>query len=143
MSSKNGIHDHPRPIPVLDESQLTRLFETARRARKSLPKLADQLLEGINRADFKSTRDIPSDVVRVGSWVRYRDDETGATNLIQIVYPEAADLTQRRISVLTPVGAALLGLSAGQEIAWMMSDGRTKRLAVLDVKQVRDPPIAH
>ena len=139
MSSKNRFHEDPRPVPVLDESQLGRLFDTARRARESLPGLADQLLEELARADLKAPRDIPKNVVRVGSWVRYRDDETGATNLIQIVYPEAADLAQRRISVLTPVGAALLGLSAGQEIAWEMGDGHIKRLAVIEVRQDSNP----
>jgi regulator of nucleoside diphosphate kinase len=138
MSLRTRIPADPRPVPILDEHQVSRLLETARRASQSAPRLADQLFEEIERADLKAARDIPAGVVRMGSWITYRDEDNGAMNDIQLVYPEAADLKQHRISVVTPVGAALLGLSAGQEIGWVMSEGRIKRLTVIDVRQVRN-----
>jgi regulator of nucleoside diphosphate kinase len=55
---------------------------------------------------------------------------------VRIVAPEDADIESRRISVLTPVGAALLGLTVGQQISWEMPD---KRAAVLEVLAVRQP----
>ena len=55
---------------------------------------------------------------------------------MRIVAPEDADIEQRRISVLTPVGAALLGLTVGQKISWPMPD---KSVAVLEVIEVLQP----
>jgi len=59
--------------------------------------------------------DLPG-VVRMGSQVRYCDDKTGETRDVVLVYPHEADITLKRVSVLTPVGAALIGLSVGQAI---------------------------
>jgi len=59
--------------------------------------------------------DLPG-VVRMGSQVRYCDDKTGETRDVVLVYPHEADITLKRVSVLTPVGAALIGMSVGQAI---------------------------
>jgi len=73
-------------------------------------------------------------VVTLGSEVTFREHDR--TRTVQIVAPEDADIERRRISVLTPVGAALLGLGVGQKISWDMPD---KRVAVLEVLAVRQP----
>ncbi|MGD9965433.1 MAG: GreA/GreB family elongation factor [Hyphomonadaceae bacterium] len=57
---------------------------------------------------------------------RYRD--------YALVYPRAADFAQHKISVLTPVGAMLLGLAEGQAIEWTSEDGVTHRIALEQVK---------
>jgi regulator of nucleoside diphosphate kinase len=64
------------------------------------------------------------------SRVRYLDETTGTRREIQIVFPEQVDLAEGKVSVLAPVGAALLGLSAHQTIEWMFPDGRSHRLRV-------------
>lgn len=69
MSLRTRIPADPRPVPILDEHQVSRLLETARRASQSAPRLADQLFEEIERADLKAARDIPAGVVRMGSWI--------------------------------------------------------------------------
>ena len=138
MISKGSAYDDVRPIPIVDESHYSRLLELALSARKSLPGLADRLLEEVERAEVKVSSEIPAGVVRIGSWVTYGDEGIGASNTIQLVYPDAADVNLRRISVLTPDGAALLGLSVGQSIEWEMNDGRRKKLTVLDVLQDQD-----
>ena len=73
--------------------------------------------------------------VRMGSEVAFRDDTTGKVQAVSLVYPGEADIGRGRISVLTPVGAALLGLSKGQSIDWSTRTGTAKRLTVLDVRE--------
>lgn len=72
---------------------------------------------------------IPREVVTMHSWVRYVDETSGHRREIQIVYPAEADVTQGKISVLAPVGAALVGLAVGQAIEWNFPGG-TRRLRV-------------
>jgi regulator of nucleoside diphosphate kinase len=84
----------------------------------------------LERAIVVARDAIPPDVVTMYSIVRYRDVHAGVTREIQIVYPEESDLAGGKISVLAPVGAALLGLAAGQSIDWPFPGGETRRLIV-------------
>jgi regulator of nucleoside diphosphate kinase len=70
-------------------------------------------------------------VVRMGSKVTYRDDGTGAARDVVLVYPHEANIELGRISILTPVGAALIGLSVGQRIAFQTPGSGTKSITVL------------
>jgi regulator of nucleoside diphosphate kinase len=121
-----------RPKLIIDERLYPRLLALAERARAQSPELADRLLEEIERADLRAV--VPDDVVTLGSEVTFRHGDRIET--VQIVAPEEADIEQRRISVLTPVGAALLGLAVGQRIDWELPD---QRAAVLEVIAVRQP----
>jgi regulator of nucleoside diphosphate kinase len=89
-----------------------------------------QLEEELERATVVPSAAVPETVVTMHSRVRYLDESTGERRDVQIVYPEQADVAAGRISVLAPVGAALLGLSVGQGIEWRFPDGRTRRLRV-------------
>ena len=91
------------------------------------------LLDEIDRAGLLPWGDMPTDVVTMHTHVEYRDDETSAIRRIQLVYPHEADITRGMISVLTLVGAGLIGLSAGQSILWPKQDGRKRSLTVLRV----------
>lgn len=91
------------------------------------------------RAIVVSDEAVPADVVTMDSRVAYTDESTGVSREITLVYPHEADGTQGRVSVLAPVGTALLGLSAGQSIDWQFPDGRRRRLTVNRVVQ-RDGP---
>jgi regulator of nucleoside diphosphate kinase len=71
------------------------------------------------------------------SEVEFRDDVTGQVRTITLVYPKDADMNAGRISVLTPVGAALIGLSAGQSIEWQTPTGGRRSLTVLSVRPPR------
>lgn len=92
---------------------------------------ADDLLYELDRAEIVDDPNVPSDVVRMGSRLRFRTgrDERQVT----LVWPAEADIASRRISVLTPVGTALLGLRAGQSITFRTRDGRPQMLTVLSV----------
>jgi len=75
----------------------------------------------------------------MGSLVRYRDDFTRRIREVRVVYPRDADPAAGRISVLTPVGAALIGLSAGQSMGWRDRRGYVKTLTVLEVQHDIEP----
>ena len=121
-----------KPALIIDAGQYERLLGIAERALKELPGLASGLLEEIERADLRPSDQMPTDVVRIGSVVTY-EDAAGRSQTVRVVAPEQADIDRRWVSVLTPIGAALLGLSVGQRIDWPMADGRIEHLTVVAV----------
>lgn len=108
----------------LTESDFTRVM-----ALQPPPSLRAEL----ERAIVVEADDMPAGVVTMYSHVRYRDEHTGESRHVQIVYPEDADVARGRISVLAPVGAALLGLETGQVIDWKFPAGEVRRLRVEEV----------
>ncbi len=95
--------------------------------------VADELLAEMERARVVPDASLPDDVVRMGSTARYRTN-AGAEQEVTLVYPANADISQGRISVLTPIGTALVGLKTGQSITWVTREGRKNVLTVLDVR---------
>lgn len=93
---------------------------------------ADGLLYELERARVVDDAAVPSDTVRMGATVRYRAGG-GAEREVTLVYPKDADIAAGRISVLTPVGTALLGLRPQQSITWLTRDGRKQLMTVLSV----------
>ncbi|ACO75176.1 nucleoside diphosphate kinase regulator [Laribacter hongkongensis] len=93
---------------------------------------ARQLETELARADVVDPQDMPAGVVTMNSRVRFAD-AAGATREFQLCYPKDMTGSPDQLSVLAPVGAALLGLSAGQAIDWPLPDGGHTRLTVLDV----------
>ena len=89
----------------------------------------------LERAIVIPKESIWPDVVTMGARVSYRDLETDRVREIEIVYPDEADLAKGRISVMAPVGAALIGLSVGHQIDWDFPDGSVHRLVVESVVQ--------
>ncbi|WP_240232483.1 nucleoside diphosphate kinase regulator [Devosia lacusdianchii] len=96
------------------------------------PDQSDKLLYELERARVLDDSEVPSDIVRMGSSVRYRTD-AGVEQQVKLVYPADADIAEGRISVMTPVGTALIGLRAGQSITWRSRDNRRHMLTVLSV----------
>lgn len=118
------------PISVTREDH-DRLADLAAAASDRLPEVADYLSAELVRARIVA-KAAPT-LVTMGSRVSFRDEDSGAVRDVTLVYPKDQDLTEGRLSVLTPVGSALLGLSAGQSIPWRTRDGRWKTLTVVDV----------
>ncbi|MFH1498762.1 MAG: GreA/GreB family elongation factor [Verrucomicrobiota bacterium] len=75
---------------------------------------------------------VPADVVRVGSVFTVRHLDTDEHDTFTLVWPEQADLGRNRLSVLTPLGNAVIGFAAGDEITWQMPRG-TRRLRLESV----------
>jgi regulator of nucleoside diphosphate kinase len=97
------------------------------------PETAEMLAEELERARVIDHGQVPRNIVRMGSDVLFRDDTTREIRSITLVFPGEADIAQNRVSVLTPIGAALIGLRAGQSITWRTRNGEPKRLTVLKV----------
>ena len=91
------------------------------------------LVAELARAQVVPARKVPTNVVAMYSTVEFRDNVSGRTMLVTLVYPHESAGRNRAISVLTPVGAALLGLSEGQSIAYETPDGRCRTLTVVKV----------
>lgn len=97
------------------------------------PELSKMLFDEINRAEIHERDVLPADVVTIGSEVEFLDVDTGATRLVKLVLPGDADIEAGRVSILTPVGAGLIGLRKGQSIDWPCPSGRPRVLRILNV----------
>jgi len=112
-----------RPVVTeMDRERLQRLID-AGGSRHDKARLIE-LQEELDSADTVPTGSVQSDVVRIGSRVGVRDVDTGAPIAFTIVLPGDADATAHRISVLAPVGTALLGYAVGDVVEWSVPGGR-------------------
>jgi regulator of nucleoside diphosphate kinase len=122
------------PIHMIeDEAEL--LADLALSAKRRLPQVSELLLRETSRARVHSAATIPSDVVTMGSFVEFIDEGSGANRTVQLVYPPEADISHGRISILTPVGAGLIGLRQGQSILWPDREGHRRTLVIKRVTQ--------
>ncbi len=88
----------------------------------------------LSRADIVPDNDIPADAVAMGSQVTFVDLDSNEEKTISLVYPNEADVTQMKISILSPVGSALIGLRIGGNIDWPVPEGKVRRLKVISVQ---------
>lgn len=112
-----------------DHDRLTGLAQTA---LDRVPDMAEDLLAEMDRATI--TDPVPENVIRMGSSVTFRSG--GEAKRITLVYPGQADIAENKISVLTPLGTALIGLAAGQTVVWVARDGKER---VLEIAAVEPP----
>ena len=134
MAHKVTTRDAQDPPIVLDAAWTERLEALAAVAmRGPAAELGDRLMREVARATVLPSAEMPSDVVSIGSEVRFRDETTGREQTVTVVLPENADIARGRVSVLTPIGAALIGLAAGASIGWETREGETRRLSVVAV----------
>jgi regulator of nucleoside diphosphate kinase len=125
---------HADPPVVLDATFVGSLHSLALAAMARSPDVADRLLNELERATVLPSRDVPPTVVNIGSEVTFRDEATGREQTVILVLPSDADISERRVSVVTPIGAALIGLTEGASIGWETRTGETRRLTVKSVK---------
>jgi regulator of nucleoside diphosphate kinase len=92
----------------------------------------DRLEEELDRAEIVTPQRIPHDVITMRSRVRLRDVVSGQEMVYSLVFPNEADLNQGRISVLAPIGTAMLGYQVGEIIEWDVPAG-LKRFKVEEV----------
>ncbi len=112
--------------PIVSSADYARLRQYA---------LNDDLAEELDRAIVVHKEQVPEDVVTMHARCIYLDERLGTQREIELVYPYEADPATGKVSVLTPVGSALIGLRVGQEIAWDFPDGSVRRLKVAGVTQ--------
>ena len=131
-----NVHAFPySPALVLSETDAERLSALALRAIDAQPVVAGLLLAEIERAEVRPDPQTPDKAVGMGATVQFLDEVSGRRRTVELVYPQDADIAADRISVLTPIGAGLIGLSEGQTIAWPDRDGHTRLLRILEVRR--------
>lgn len=97
------------------------------------PAAAEGLEEEISRAVVLPESEVPEDVVSMDSLVRVRDLDSGIEHDYQLVFPHEANAGEGRISVLAPLGAALIGLRANDVYEFIAPNERLKRFQVLSI----------
>jgi regulator of nucleoside diphosphate kinase len=90
----------------------------------------------LSRAVVVPEDQVPPNVVRMNTRVVYLDESNGISREVELVFPEDVDLDVGKISVLSPVGSALLGLEEGQTIDWSFPNDPSRRLRVMSVAKV-------
>ncbi|WP_342733381.1 nucleoside diphosphate kinase regulator [Bradyrhizobium sp. B117] len=135
MSKTNGRSKPDIALPPLTviEDEARRLNALASSSATFFPRVAHFLAQEMERARVVADHSELRGVVRMGSQVRFCDDRTGEVRDVVLVYPHEADITLKRVSVLTPVGAALIGLSVGQTIEFQTPGHDKRSLTVLGV----------
>ncbi|WP_326490808.1 nucleoside diphosphate kinase regulator [Shewanella chilikensis] len=117
-------------ISEVDMDRLERLLE-------SLPANAfpgHQALEAeLERAEIRSSKEMPDNVVTMNSEVRFRMSSSNEEFTLRLVYPKDADGSAGKISILAPVGGALLGLAQGDEIEWPGPGGGMVKVRIEEI----------
>jgi regulator of nucleoside diphosphate kinase len=132
MADRSHLELPPIAMTASDRARLGRL---AQAALERFPEAAEFLAREVERASVVADGEAPERLVRMGSQVEFRDDATGLVREVHLVYPEQADVSAAQISILTPVGAALIGLTDGQCIAFQTPNGEQRSLTVLAVRK--------
>jgi regulator of nucleoside diphosphate kinase len=118
------------PEIYLTQNDMDRLLELVEAyPGKRFEKLENELL----RAAVVPREEIPDDVVTMNSRVLFENETTGERREVTLVYPGNANIDAGRISVLAPIGTALLGLRVGQSIEWELPSGEKQRYRVVTV----------
>ena len=125
---------HPNRIIITagDLERLQTVLDQHSGGRNS--ELAELLEQELARAEIREVA--PPDVVTMNSTVIFDDEETGERREATLCYPHQADPAEGRVSILAPVGSALIGLSVGQSIQWRVPGGLRRYRIV----SVRPPP---
>jgi regulator of nucleoside diphosphate kinase len=120
-------------ITEADYGRLQRLIESSRDFRHRDAEHLEALEQELERATIAKATDVPPDVVTMNSRVRVKDLNNGREFVYQIVFPKDADVAKNRISVLAPIGTALLGYRAATTVEWQVPSG-IRRLRIVDVE---------
>jgi regulator of nucleoside diphosphate kinase len=97
-----------------------------------------KLSEELKKAKIVDAEDFPNDVVRLDSTVVIKDLQTNREMTITIVLPQKADIKQKKVSVLAPIGTALIGFGKGQKVSWEVPSGK-KDFKIMEVSNLNLP----
>jgi regulator of nucleoside diphosphate kinase len=120
-----------------DHERLTKLIDIARaREGDANREYLNRLEEELDRAEVVQQSDIPADVITMRSTVRLKDLDTSEEMIYRLVFPSEANYDSGKISVLAPIGTAMLGYRRGDMIEWQVPSGIRR----LSVEEVLDQP---
>lgn len=124
------IHRPPITISTLDAARLERMLDSL--SSSHFPD-SDDLEAELDRANIVKPQEIPPDVVTMNSTVTFKIESSDREFSLTLVYPNDANDSTRKISILAPVGSALLGLREGDEISWPKPGGGLLLVRILKV----------
>ncbi|HEY9093075.1 nucleoside diphosphate kinase regulator [Parasphingorhabdus sp.] len=133
MEHKNKNPGADRPVIHMIDTESDEIEALAMAMESRNPKVAELLYEELGRADLHPAADMPVNVVTMNCKVEFVDERSGAQRVLELVYPKDADIEQDRISILTPMGAGLIGMVAGETIAWPDRSGSERVLRIVGV----------
>ena len=122
-----------RPAIIINELDAERIDKLLEQPAYASSPIADALNDELDRAQMLSPAAMPHDVVSMNSKVRFRDLTSGEERVRTLVYPSQVSDSATQLSVLAPVGAALLGLKVGSAIHWELPGGTAAHLEVLEL----------
>jgi regulator of nucleoside diphosphate kinase len=117
-------------VSSLDQQRLQALLDSL--PASAFPGKADLQAE-LDRADVVEPRDVPPSIVTMNSTVRFAIEPSGEEFCLTLVYPKDATGDADRISVLAPVGSALLGLATGDQMEWPAPGGGLIQVRIVEV----------
>lgn len=123
---------------VISEDHLDLLEKLETGLARRNPELSAQLLSKLARARIVPSGRLPEDVVAIGRRVTYLDEDAEATRHLTLVPPAEADIALDHVSVMTPIGIALIGLPVGAKASWKARNNESRRLHLLDVELQED-----
>lgn len=129
-----------KPPIAISQSDFARLTLLAEALVRRNSELADQLSQELVRAKIVDDTVHGPEVVRMGSTLEY-ETEVGDARTVTLVFPQDEDIASGRISILTPIGVALIGLSVGDSMDWRRRDGGMQRLKVIRILNPASHPV--
>jgi regulator of nucleoside diphosphate kinase len=131
--TKTGVSMSTKPAIVISRLDIERIEALLERMSPTQVTQYDALRAELDRADVVEPSAIPADVVTMNSVVTFKDEDSSDELTISLVYPSGAGVPGT-VSILAPVGSALLGLRVGQQIEWPTPDGHMRTLRVLEIE---------
>jgi regulator of nucleoside diphosphate kinase len=116
-----------------DYSRLRELLAALSHQSEGTQAGVETLEEILDLAQVVEPEKVPADTVTMNSRVVFEDMRSGEKGTVTIVYPTDADVSTRRISILSPVGAALIGETRGAEVELPVPHGQTRRIRIVDI----------
>ena len=113
-------------ITEFDYNRLSGLIDRARERNGDDREYLNKLETELDRAEIVDPKDIRADVVTMRSKVRLKDLVSGESNTYSLVFPTEANFAEGKISVLAPIGTAILGYKRGDTIEWPVPSGLRK-----------------
>jgi regulator of nucleoside diphosphate kinase len=134
----NLMEDRIIYITEFDLKRLRELIEEAKRVDRRVNEYLESLDAELSGCKVVVPTEVPPDVITMNSQVRLIDLDTHEEMVYTLVFPQEADITQSKISVLAPIGTAMLGHRVGDTFTWEVPDGFRR----LQVKKVLYQPEA-
>ena len=119
-------------ITMQDRQRLTLMLDEALAGKHRDAAFLKELARELSLAETVEPKDVPADVVTMNSRVVLKDVESGENSEYTLVFPEQADVAQGRLSVVSPIGTAILGYAKGSTINWQ-TPGGPRQIKIVDL----------